>query len=183
MKTAVLIIDLQVGLFQEAGVPFDFHATVTKVNELIAYARRIESPVVFVQHEQPEGVLKYGTAGWDIIPEVQKRADDIYIRKTSPNSFLKTELNNILTQYGVKKIIVCGYATEFCVDSTVRGGAALGYSILIASDAHTTQDKPHASAEFIRTQHNETLSGITSFGVRITADSTEKLIQTGFDRI
>jgi len=65
--------------------------------------------------------------------------------------------------------VVCGYASEFCVDTTVRSAAAKGYEITLAADAHTTHDKPHATGLQIRTHENETLANITSFGVVIAA--------------
>ena len=64
---------------------------------------------------------------------------------------------------------LCGYATEFCVDTTTRSAAAHGYHVVLASDAHTTHDKPHADAQQIRAHHNATLPAIRSFGVGIRA--------------
>ncbi|MNL42777.1 Isochorismatase family protein [compost metagenome] len=65
--------------------------------------------------------------------------------------------------------MVCGYATEFCVDTTVRRAAGLGMPVTLAADAHTTHDKPHASGARIRAHHNATLPAISSFGVKIAA--------------
>jgi nicotinamidase-related amidase len=55
------------------------------------------------------------------------------------------------------------------VDTAVRRAAALGYEVVLAADAHTSHDKPHATGAFIRAHHNATLSDITSFGVPISA--------------
>ncbi len=169
MKSAVLIIDLQVGLFEEPGKPFDYGNVVTRINALSSFARDNDIPVFFIQHETKDGVLKYNTPGWQLVGDLDVDPNDYFIRKTTPNSFHKTNLEEILRHENVKKIIVCGYATEFCVDTTVRAAAALGYQIDIVSDCHTTHDKSHASGEFIRKHHNETLPNITSFGVKITA--------------
>ena len=85
----------------------------------------------------------------------------------------------LLAGLGVEHLIVCGYATEFCVDTTIRQAAALGYAITLAADAHTTHDKPHASGELIRRHHNATLSSIESFGVPIVAQSTDAIVSAG----
>lgn len=97
------------------------------------------------------------------------------VGKRTPDSFLNTELGSILEQHDVKHVVVCGYASEFCVDTTVRRAAANGYSVTLAADAHTTHDKPHAIAATIREHHNQTLSNIRSFGPRIAALRTEAI--------
>ena len=179
MKSAVLVIDLQIGLLEEEGKPFDFNNVIERVNKITSHARKSNLPVIFIQYEQVKGALQFGSSGWNLVPDLLTEASDFYVRKTTPNAFVKTNLNELLAQHSIKKLIICGYATEFCVDSTIRGGAALGYSIHIASDAHTTHDKKHASAEFIRNHHNETLCNITSFGVPIKAIKTEEIINKG----
>lgn len=176
MNSAVLVIDLQAGLFAEDGKPFDFENTIQRINSLTDHARKNHLPVIFVQHEQAEGPLKKGEPGWELIPELDREPHDLVVRKTTPNAFLRTNLEKLLGEKKVTNLIVCGYATEFCVDSTVRGAAALGYSVQIASDGHTTHDKEHAPAEYIRKHHNETLSSITSFGVEISAAETREII-------
>ena len=86
-----------------------------------------------------------------------------------PDSFLRTNLEDILNSKGINDLIICGYASEFCVDTTVRRAAALGFAVSLVSDAHTTHDKDHASAVKIREHHNCTLPNISSFGPKISA--------------
>lgn len=69
-----------------------------------------------------------------------------------------------------------GYASEFCVDTTVRRAAALGYSVTLVSDAHTTHHQRHACAAAIRAHENATLAEITSFGPRIAAVATVQVL-------
>ena len=179
MQSALLIIDLQAGLFDQAGTPYDYENVIRNVNMLAEYARGKGFPVIFIQHEQPAGAqpgLQYASPGWQLVPELLRSHTDICLRKTTPNAFVRTPLDNLLQQHAVSSLIVCGYASEFCVDSTVRGAAALGYPVQIAADAHTTHDKHHASAELIRTHHNATLANIVSFGVPITAVATAEII-------
>lgn len=178
MKPAVLVIDMQSGLFEEEKPP-DYDTIIDNVNTVTSHARQNNWPVIFIQHEEKRGLLKEGSSGWALVPELHTESVDQRVRKTTPNAFVQTDLNEKLKQYAIENLIVCGYATEFCVDSTVRGGAALGYSIHIVSDAHTTHDKHHASAEFIRNHHNVTLASIKSFGVSIEAVQTEKILDLG----
>jgi nicotinamidase-related amidase len=149
--------------------PAQAEAVVDAINGLMADARAHGAPVVFIQHEAASDDLVYGMPRWQLVSTLQARPDDPVIRKTTPNSFLRTGLGELLTSLNADHLVVCGYATEFCVDTTIRQAAALGYAVTLAADAHTTHDKPHASAEAIRRHHNATLSAVSSFGVPIVA--------------
>ncbi|MGO4153752.1 cysteine hydrolase family protein [Cupriavidus sp. YAF13] len=173
MQTALIVIDVQRGLFDDAPRPGDADAVLGHINGLTARARAAGVPVVFVQHEQAGGALSFGSPGWELERTLVVAADDHRVRKTTPDSFLHTELAALLDRLRAKHLVICGYATEFCVDTTVRRAAGLGYSITLAADAHTTHDKPHASAELIRRHHNATLPAITSFGRPIRALASE----------
>lgn len=169
MPSALLIIDVQRGLFDTAPRPHEADAVVDRINALAARARASGAPVVFIQHETASGALAQGSTGWQLEGRLQVQPGDLYVRKTTPDSFLRTELEPLLRKAGVQQLVVCGYASEFCVDTTVRRAAALGFAVVLAADAHTTHDKPHASAAQIRAHHNATLPELTSFGPRIAA--------------
>jgi nicotinamidase-related amidase len=165
MKAAVIIIDVQRGYFDREPRPADADAVIARINQLTSLARKANAPVVFVQHEAQ---FEFGSPEWDLEQQLHVDPGDYRTRKTTPDSFLRTELGELLSTLQVTRLIVCGYASEGCVDTTVRRAAALGYEVTIAGDAHTTDDKPHLSAEQIREHHNATLSDLTSFGPKIS---------------
>lgn len=174
MKSALLVIDVQKGLFEPT--PFDADQVISRINGLAARARKSGAPVIFIQHETaPGSALGHGSSGWDLLGSVQVEPDDHFTRKTTPDSFLKTRLEELLKKLQVTHLVVSGYATEFCVDTTTRRAAALGYQVTLAADAHTTHDKPHANGETIRAHHNATLPAMASFGVTIKALSSEDI--------
>lgn len=175
MSTALLVIDVQRALFDPAPHPFEADAVVSRINALSARAREAGVPVVFVQHERADTVLAHGTDGWALVPELTVETQDHQVRKTTPDSFLRTDLGDKLAAWGVDHVVLCGYASEFCVDTTARRAAAQGFTVTLAADAHTTHDKPHASAEQIRAHHNATLPSITSFGPRLTATPSTQI--------
>jgi nicotinamidase-related amidase len=168
LRSALLVIDMQRGFFAEPDLPFDTDGVVARINELASRARAASSPVVFVQHECAEGLPAYGSESWELEGGLDVKESDHKIRKTTPDSFLRTELEGLLRSWRTESVVVCGYASEFCVDTTVRRAAAL-FSVTLASDAHTTDDKPHGSAKQIREHHNATLPELTSFGPKIIA--------------
>ena len=123
--------------------------------------------MVWVQHERASAPLTHGSAEWQLARGLDAQPDDHYLRKTTPDSFLRTGLHQQLQQWGVGQLVIAGYASEFCIDTTTRSAAAHGYAIILASDAHTTHDKDHASAAQIRAHENATLPKLGSFGVPI----------------
>ncbi|MEJ2802142.1 cysteine hydrolase family protein [Comamonadaceae bacterium PP-2] len=168
MKQALRVIDVQRALFDVVPRPHEGHVVVDRINALSRRARAAGVPVIWIQHEDSRS-LPFESDGWQLAQGVELAAPDLRIRKRTPDSFLNTGLNELLAEHKIGSIVVAGYASEFCVDTTVRRAAALGYPVVIASDAHTTHDKPHATGEQIRSHHNATLPGITSFGPKIEA--------------
>jgi nicotinamidase-related amidase len=169
MKSALLVIDVQRGLFDKHPRPYEADVVVDRINALAARARDAGVPVVFVHHESEGGQLDYGSESWKLEQRLRFQPGDITLRKTTPDSFLRTDLSALLAHWETTQVVICGYASEFCVDTTVRRAASLGFAVVIAADAHTTHDKPHASAATIRAHHNATLSAIESFRSVISA--------------
>ncbi|CAI1622901.1 cysteine hydrolase family protein [Serratia entomophila] len=167
MTSALLIIDVQQGLFSPP--PADAGAVIGRINQLSAAARRAGAPVIFIQHQSAHQELPHGSEAWRLHADLQVEEGDHRVDKTTPDSFLRTRLGPLLVANGVSRLVICGYSSEFCVDTTTRRAAGLGYPVTLAADAHTSHDKPHASGQQIREHHNATLSNIESFGVPINA--------------
>ena len=166
-ETAIVVIDMQTILFEPE--PPEADEVVARINGLAARARLAGVPVVWVQHETATGDLVADTPGWQLNPGLVTAPSDMLLRKTMSDAFLRTGLHERLAERDVRHVTVCGYSSEFCVDSSVRGAASRGYAVTLAADAHTSHDKPHATGLQIRTHENETLRNISSFGVAIYA--------------
>ncbi|WP_322047305.1 isochorismatase family protein [Paraburkholderia sp. J67] len=174
MTTALLVIDFQNGLVATDPLPGDATNFAENVRLLTQRARAAQVPVVFVQHEDEE--LVPGSTAWAIADAANAQAGDYRVGKRTPDSYLNTELGEILAKHAVTHVVICGYATEFCVDTTTRRSAANGFTVTLAADAHTTHDKHHATAATIREHHNQTLSSMRSFGPRISAVRTADIV-------
>jgi len=174
-NSAVLVIDMQRGLFGEIPQPYETDNLVQTINNITKKARKLKVPVIFIHHEQHTGVLEYKSEGWNLLPELYVVNGDYKVQKTTPDSFLNTKLEDILKALNINNLIICGYATEFCIDTTTRRAAALGYNVQLVSNGHTTHDKEHSSAENIIMHHNNTLPNITSFSSVIEAVHSEDI--------
>ncbi len=170
IPSALLLIDLQHALFDATPRPHEAAAVLDRANALAARARSAGVPVLWVQHEtQPGHRLAHGSPGWALADGLHTADGDVFFRKTTPDSFLRTGLADWLAARCIGHLVMAGYASEFCIDTSTRRAAGLGLAVTLAADAHTTHDKPHASGALIRAHHNATLADLTSFGVPINA--------------
>lgn len=169
MQTAILVIDVQEGLCEGPDAAHDCPGTIARINAVTHRAREAGMPVFFIQHESSAGYLEHGSREWQLASGLQLGAGDRRIRKTTPDAFLRTELHDSLQALDVKDLVVCGMHTEFCVDTTTRKALALGYPVVLVSDAHTSAGNAAISAQQVIAHHNATLTNISSFGPRVTA--------------
>jgi nicotinamidase-related amidase len=152
---ALIIIDMQVGSFTPATARYDTHGLVARLNALAARVRESSGLVIFVRHDGPEGDPHHPSQpGWHILPELEISPGDIIMAKTACDSFLGTELEEILTAHDIDQLIITGCATDYCVDTTVRSALARGYRTTAPGDGHTTADRPHLNAVQIIAHHN-----------------------------
>jgi nicotinamidase-related amidase len=175
LKIAVLVIDVQQGLCEGEGKAFDCEGVIGRINRVTSKARDAGALVIFIQHESNAGYLEYGTAAWRLAAGLDIAATDIRIRKTTPDSFLRTDLEAVLRDHGVERVVVCGMHTEFCVDTTTRRALALGYPVTLIADAHTSAGNAALTPQQVIQHHNATLTNISSFGPRASAVSSEEL--------
>lgn len=164
--TALLVIDMQQALCSGAEAAHDIARVSDNVNALGQRARAAGLLVVLVQHEEAEGPMQHGSAGWALADGLLTDAADVRVRKTTPNAFHGTDLQRLLQERGVKRLVVCGLQTEFCVDTTVRQALALGYDVVLAADGHSTTDGAITAAQAIA-HHNRTLRCMGGFDATI----------------
>ena len=134
-RTALLVVDVQNGPMS-ASVRRD--EVVGNIGELVDRARAAGTPVVWIQHSD-EG-MPVGSPDWEYVPELRRRADEPLVGKNYGDSFEATELEQILADLRVGRLVVAGAQTDMCIRSTLHGALARGYDATLVSDAHTTED-------------------------------------------
>jgi nicotinamidase-related amidase len=155
-QTAVLVIDVQRGLFCTEPAPFEAEAVVARINAVIAQARQAGVPVIFIQHDGEPGdedVVPF-TEGWKLHPKLEMQPGDMVIRKTTCDAFYGTTLEAELKSRRIRTLLLMGYATDFCVDATLRSAASKDFGLIVVADAHTTSDNPVLKAQVVRQHHN-----------------------------
>jgi len=150
---ALLVIDMQVGLFKGDPPRHDADGVIRRISEIAKVVRATGGMVIFIQHED-NGVLRRDTQGWKVLPALERMDADLLVRKQACDSFYETDLADLLEQHGARQLIITGCATDFCVDTTIRAAASRNYEVVVVKDGHTTRDRSHLDAKSIITHHN-----------------------------
>ncbi len=160
----LLIIDMQEASFRNS-YKYDQPGVIDRINFLSQYIRENLGKVIFIQHDgtQEEG-LEPHTKGWEILNSLHKDANDLIVRKTANDSFCRTNLKVTIEKLSVSRLFISGWATDFCVDTTIRSAVSQGYNVVTISDCHTCSDRPHLKAHQVITHHNWVWSNLISIG-------------------
>ena len=148
-KTALIVIDVQNDYFDGKWPIPDGNAALDKIEAAIECSQQAGAKVIYVQHEvlNPErGIFIRGTHGFALHPRLKPRPEDHRIVKHYPGSFSKTDLEETLRKNGIDTLVVSGYMTHMCCDTTAREGFQRDFRILFLNDATATRDGEHPHA-------------------------------------
>ena len=158
---ALLVINMQAGSFRPPVPVNEGDELLRVVADLIAQARSAGTPVIYIQNDSAEGYSGSPDApDWDIHPAVAPAADEPVIRKRTPDAFHETALEDELNEMDIRRLIICGLATEIDIDTTVRRAYLLGYQVILVSDAHSTWDGDVLDAWQTIDHHNAVLGSV-----------------------
>lgn len=174
-ETALLIIDVQVAMFtKEAKQPYNGDQMLKNIQLLLEKARQNKLPVVYVQHNKEDSPFASGSPSWQIHPAIAPLAGEPVVHKTFCDSFYKTNLQEVLNGLGIKKLIIVGMQSDFCVDTTTRRALSSGYESILVKDAHSTFSTKILDAQKIVEHHNFVLG--SNFAKLMTTQEVLELI-------
>lgn len=140
-KRALIVIDVQNEYFTGL-LPVSYPPnTLPNVLMAIAKAQQSNIPVVIVQHTLTTPDAKAfvrNSGGWELLDEIKNISFDHYIEKNFPSSFVGTDLEAWLRANGIDTVVISGYMTQFCCDTTARYAYHLGFNVEFLSDATAT---------------------------------------------
>ncbi len=175
-KTAVVLIEYQNDFASEGGA---LHGAVQDVMEqtnmienttrMVEQARSagatiIHAPISFAEGypelpREPYGILKgvvdsnafrQGTWGADIIDALTPQKQDVVAAgKVGLDAFASTNLDFILRSRGVDNVVLGGFLTNCCVESTMRSAYERGYNVITLTDctASTSAEEQRVAIE------------------------------------
>ena len=141
--SALILIDLQntyrEGLMRLAEV----EPAIIEAQALLRRAREAGAPVFHIRHDAGAG-SPYDTSAaiGAISEEVAPQGDEPVITKAYPSAFVGTDLEERLRSAGVRDLVLAGFMTHMCVNSTARGAFNLGFHPTVVAAATATRDLP-----------------------------------------
>lgn len=141
--SALLIIDAQ-NTYREGVMKLDHvEPALEECKALLQRFRAAGRPVFHIQHDAGAG------SPYDLTAHIGQIADVVspiegepVITKNYPNAFAQTDLDQQLTQAGIKNLILTGFMSHMCVNSTARAAFTLGYSPTVVASATATRALP-----------------------------------------
>lgn len=165
-QSALIMIDCQntyrQGLMQLHGV----EAALDEAQRVLERARSLGVPIIHIQHDAgPGSPYDIRDAIGQIADKVKPRQGEPVIVKNYPNSFVQTDLHERLQKLGISNLVLAGFMTHMCVNSTVRGAFNLGYRPTVVAAATATRALPTpqggvVSAEALQEASLATLSDL-----------------------
>lgn len=142
--SVLIIIDAQntyrSGLLQLDGV----EAALDECATLLARARALGAPVIHVQHDAgPGSPFDIRADSGAIIDKVAPLPGEVVVTKRLANAFIGTDLEAQLKALGApRQLVIAGFMTHNCVNSTARGAVNLGWPVVVPAAATATRALP-----------------------------------------
>lgn len=151
MKRALLVIDVQNEYFPGGAMPITYpEDSLGRITDAMDGAAEAGVPIVLLQHESDAPDAKAfvkGSKGWQLKGEVDVRKRSAVIPKNLPGAFSGSQLEPWLRQNGVDTVVIAGYMTQMCCDTTAREAAQRGFGVEFLSDATGTLDQSNAAGQ------------------------------------
>lgn len=142
-ESALIIVDAQNTYRSGVMQLTDVEPALDECARLLARARALKVPVVHIQHDAGPGSPYDPRAECGAIADkVTPVVGEPVVVKHYPNSFVGTELDGHLKAAGVKNLVIVGFMTHMCINSTARGAFNLGYAVTVPAAATATRALP-----------------------------------------
>lgn len=171
-NSALVLVDVQVNMWMDGEWElYNKSAVLDTLEHLLQRARNEGVPIIYIQNNGGVGEPdEPGTEGWQIHPRLAPVDSDIVVQKTVPSAFEENELDRLLKDRGIERLVVAGVQTDVCVNANCEAALSHDYDVVLVRDAHTTFDGDDLTAPEIVDKYNESLASMLS--VKNAADIT-----------
>lgn len=174
-QIALLVVDVQNALV--SAKPYAKEEIIGNIKKLITNCRENNVEVIYIQHTELSGEeLAAGSEGWKIYGEISPNPNETVITKNYNSAFKETSLKAYLDNKGIKRLIITGMQTEYCIDTTCKVAFEYGFELVIPEKTNTTFDNGKIPAKDLYEFYNYNIFK-DRFGIVESVDNViEKLI-------
>ncbi|MEQ8896177.1 MAG: isochorismatase family protein [Roseovarius sp.] len=147
-ETALLLIDVQKGVnvLEHWGGPTGRRnnpGAEAEMARLLAAWRAAGLPVIYTQHDSREAAspLKLSLPTGAMIEGFEPSASEIIVKKDVNSAFIGTDIELRMRQHGITRLVVVGFFTNFCVETSTRMAGNMGYDTYLVPDACATTNR------------------------------------------
>jgi nicotinamidase-related amidase len=181
--TALVVVDPQVGVdalehWGGPGARRNNPKAEERLGELLTAWRSHGLPVVFTRHEsvEPDSPLRPDVPGVRFKPGLGPLPGEHVVAKSTNGAFFGTDLELRLRRLAVTRLVVAGFFTNMCVETTVRTAGNLGYDTYLAHDACATTTRRGVDGTAHEPEVVHALSVASLHGEFCTALTTDQLV-------
>ncbi|MEQ1671038.1 MAG: cysteine hydrolase family protein [Hyphomicrobium sp.] len=162
-NSALILIDCQ-NTYREGVMQLDgVEPALVECQALLNRYRNAGRPVIHIQHDAgPGSPYDVRAAIGAIADVVAPHSGETIIVKAYPSSFEKTNLDDVLKGLGVEELVLAGFMTHVCVNSTARAAFNHGYRPTVVASAAATRALPNPTGGVIeaRALHDASLAAL-----------------------
>jgi nicotinamidase-related amidase len=161
--SALIMVDCQNTYRQGVMQLVNVEPAIKEAQKLLQLARDLRIPIIHIQHDAGVGTPYDITAEIGAIsPEVSPKNGEAVVVKNYPNSFVATPLEAQLKALGIENVVIAGFMTHMCINSTARGAFNLGFKPTVVASACATRSLVGANGKVIdaQTMHDSALAAI-----------------------
>ena len=142
-ESTLILIDCQNTYTGDVMELEGVQAALDEAEVLLDRARSAGIPIIHIQHDDGPGSLYdiEGESG-SIVSRVAPRNGEQVVVKNYPNAFVQTDFDDLLKTSNASNLVIAGFMTHMCVNSTARGAFNLGYSPTVVAAATATRALP-----------------------------------------
>lgn len=156
-RPVLLVVDMLNDFFRQGLLAERRRALVDSINELVAFFRGRRWPVIWVRQEfapdlsdafldmRDEGIFITiaGTAGCQLLPELDYQASDPVVVKKRYSAFFGTNLDDLLSELRPERLVLAGVNTHACVRMAAIDAYQRDYRVIVAAECVASYDEEY----------------------------------------
>ena len=161
--SALIMVDCQNTYRHGVMQLTNIEPAILEAQKLLMMARDLKIPIMHIQHDAGVGTPYDITAEIGAISaEVAPKNGEAVVIKNYPNAFWHTTLEAQLKALGVENVVLAGFMTHMCINSSARGAFNLGFKPTVVASACATRSLvgPQGKVIDAQTMHDSALAAV-----------------------